>query len=288
MSSQEVKSPLLIVAGVHDEMSLGWSAAEAWLGGDPNNQLLVTTRSKKAGEFIAAKAEETDGRVSGIEIDWTEPAAARELYDALTRRVGSDRMVAGVVHSVAHAPPENFTTPSHQLSNEVYVKAFEATTLSFKGLVAGARDNLRPWAGAVTYGFSEYRRLTAEYGPALSIAKVALSHSVAELAGSLGREDPPARTAEIVTGFIPTYAGRGVLLGIRRQRGRPVTPEQMAEYVEEVSLLPADADEQRRNAGLIAVDFIANPMWSQTTGQRFEVNAGWSLSGKSIVPDEDR
>lgn len=288
--SEVNKAPLLVVAGVRNEKSLGWSAAQAWLDRDPNNEVLVTARDGKSQDYVQSQKTETNGRVDLVApIDWTEADAARSLYEHLTKVMGSDRRVAGAVHSIAWAPPENFTTPAHGLPTDVYRQAMDATALSYLELIRGTEANMAPNAGVVTYGFGEHEQVFTEYGPALSTAKDALAHLVKETAVSLGRKEPAARTAEIVTWFIPTYAGRGVLAGIGQQRGRRVKPQQVEEHTAAnmAALTTASPDEQWRNAGMIAADFIGNPMWSQTTGQRFEVNAGVPLIGPKIVPEEN-
>ena len=289
MSSQEVKSPLLIVAGVHNETSLGWSAAEAWLDRDPNNHVLATVRSEDAQEFVEAEAERLGDQVSKVVIpDWMEPSASTDLRTTLEELVGEDRRVAGVVHAIASAPLKSLYTPAHELDSSGYRDAIGATAISLLNTVRGARQHLVDKGGVVTFGFSEYHRVNKDYGAALSTAKVALSHLVAELAYSLGQDEPSARTAEVVTGFVPTHAARGVALGIakaRRDAGYRVRPQDLLDFFTSSSAMKAaNHEEQRRNSGLIAVDFIANPMWNQTSGQRFEVNAGWSLMGQSITP----
>lgn len=280
------KANLLVVAGVHDESSLGWSAAEAWLARNENNQVLATVRNDRSLEFVIAMGDEFNGRVGFANpIDWTANRSIDQLNAQLTEWLGESREVSGVVHSVAWAPPENFTDPAHKLSASVYEHTARATAFSLINLIRGTKRHLEPSAGIITFGFGEYGRTIDEYGPALSVAKVALSHLIKELAVSLGQEDPPARTAEIVTGFIPTYAGRGVLAGIGKKRGKRLKIDEEEAYVARTSALrTANSDEQRTSAGLLAASFIADPMWRQTTGQRLEVNAGWSLISRPITP----
>jgi len=282
------KAPLLVVAGVRNETSFGWSAAEAWLERDPNNEVLVTARGEKSVEFVRSQVEETNGRIDLVApLDWTEESAADALYKHLTSTIGSDRRLGGLVHAVAWAPPENFTTSAHELPTEVYRQAMDATSFSLLNLVHGARENLADSAGIVTFGFGEHDRVYTEYGPALSTAKDSLSHLINQLGVSLGQETPSARTAEIATWFVPTYAGRGVLAGIGKQRGERVRPEQVKEYAAEklAALKSADPDQQRINAGRIAVSFIADEMWSQTTGFHIPVDAGVPLRGHNIFPE---
>ena len=287
MSTNE--APFLVVAGVHNEMSLGWAAAQHWLDRDTNNEVVVTVRNPKSQEFIEAKNEEYDRRIEVVPgLDWTERSAINGLRAALSRIIGDERLVSGAVHSIAHAPAENFVTPAHELDMDVYLDTYKATALSLVGLVQGSIDRIRPSGGIVTYGFSEYGRLQPSYGPALSTAKVALSHLIKELAGSLGQTEPCARTAEIVTSFIPTYAGRGFLAGVGEKRGKRLKPADEEAYLASQSVLqPYSSDKQRENAGKLAVELVADPLWEQTTGARFEINAGWQLKGREMIPPAD-
>ena len=261
---------------------------------DTNNQLLVTVRSGQAREFAEAQSEQHPDRINIASIDWGEESAADSLRAAIQSSVGSDLAVSGVVHAIASVPKENFALPAHEIPVSAYLESFHLTALSLVEVVRGAKDNMRSSGGVVTFNFGQHRRIQTEYGPALSVAKNALSDIVAHMAGSLGHVEPPARVArvaEIVTGFIPTNAAKWVVLGMNRKRGsgNRVPIEAFGEgFSESSALSTADPDEQRKNAGLVAIEFIDGTQWSQTTGQRFEVDAGWSLLGRNIAPDRPR
>jgi len=274
------QSPILVVAGVRNEVSLGWSAVETWLARDPNNQVLVTVRSDKGREFVEERSKELDGRIAIATIDWKDTDASNSLNKTLTGLMGKDRAVSGVVHAVAKADQSNFRRPAHELDPQVYNDALNVSTISLIRLIRGSRDHLRNNGGIVTFGFGEPRRVVEGYGGAMSVAKVALSQLVAELAVSLGRSDPPARTAEIVTGYIPTHAGRAVAL---LQRIKPSEVEEKA--IQASPLKSTSSDSQRIAAGQIAVSFIADPMYGQSTGQRFSVDGGLNLIGPELFLD---
>jgi enoyl-[acyl-carrier-protein] reductase (NADH) len=281
----DAAAPLLVVAGGHDEASLGWAAAAAWLERSAAHQVILTVRSRQAYDFAEAKRRELAGRIGVVEMDWTDERAPARLASHLDGAVGPRRAVAGAVHAVARADAANFTSPAHALDPAVYVGAFDACTVSLFRLVAGCRAHLAPYGGVVTFGFGEFGSVSEEYGGALSVAKLALAQAVVVLATSLGRETPPARTLEIVTGFIPTYGARGVAAGISRAQGRRVSAAEMARRFTDASpLAGTDADGQRAAAGELAVSFVSDAGLRHTTGERIHVDGGWTTTAKSTLP----
>jgi len=275
----------LIVAGGHNESSLGWAAAEAWLRRDSSHRLLLTARSAKALEFADAQRTANPGRINVVQIDWTSEDAAGLLGAELKSLIGSDRSVAGAVHAVAASDPANFADLAHTLSPQVYLDTFDATVVSLLRLVTGCVPYLSSNAGIVTFGFGEFRSISREYGPALSIAKLALAQATAVLGISLGEEDPPARTLEIVTGLIPTYAARGVAAGISKGRASRVSAQDMADqFIADAPLAGTSADGQRAAAGELAVSFISDAPFKYTTGERIHVDGGWTTTAKPVIP----
>ncbi|MCW1907901.1 MAG: SDR family oxidoreductase [Candidatus Saccharibacteria bacterium] len=274
-------APYLFVAGVHNEASLGWSAAQAWLNMNPDHQVVASTRSDAGIEFINKQRELHRGRVDQVEADWSLPDANTIVRDQLHYTYGDERRFAGFVHAVAAADRTNFTQPAHALDPSVYVDAFRVSTVSLVQGVQAVQDLLVPNAGVVTFGFGRPGATVEGYGGAMSAAKAGLSQLTVELAASLGQAEPSARTAEIVTGYIPTYSGRGVALA---QKVRPgVVEDQFAE----TALLPdTDSSSQRIAAGQMAAAFMVEPMFSQTTGQTIHVDAGWSLRSANLFPTE--
>jgi enoyl-[acyl-carrier-protein] reductase (NADH) len=277
--------PLLLVAGTRDEMSLGWSAATAWLRKDAANRVLLTVRSIKAKTFAEAQRERHPGRIEVVTIDWADPASESQVSEHLARSLGGDRGLAGVVHAVAGADLSNFTSPAHVLSPTVYTNTFDVTAASLVRVVAASTAYLVPFGGIVTFGFGEFRVVSEEYGGALSTAKLALSQMVAVLGISLGQADPPARTLEIVTGFIPTYSGRGVAVGIAKANDRRVVAADLSRnFCDQAPLKETTAEGQRLAAGALAVSFISDPMFRHTTGERIHVDGGWATKAKSVLP----
>lgn len=311
MSVRE-EAPLLVVAGVRDEMSLGYAAANRWLEDDPRNQVLMTVRSRKAEKFAAGLKEANEGRVDFVTIDYADPtpsidaseltgpddpnadqfqSAVQSLQSKLHEILGDERAVSGVVHSIAGADFSNFITPAHELSPQVYIDTYLVTAVSLLKVVQGVRGHLRDGAGIVTYGYEEPGGFTEDYGGALSTAKVALNQLVRVLAVSLGKETPSARTLEVIPGFVDTYAGTGVALGVVNNSGVRMKPSEMArgleEYFRTSSALPnTSAEAQRQASGALAVEFIkGGPVFDQMTGETIRVNAGRSILKPRLVPE---
>jgi enoyl-[acyl-carrier-protein] reductase (NADH) len=267
-------------------MSLGWSAASAWLRRDPANSVLLTVRSERAKAFADAQTAELAGRLETVAIDWSDPDAETEVSRHLERLLGRGRGLAGVVHAIAGAELANFTTPAHALPAAVYTSAFDTTAASLVKAVSASAAHLAPFAGIVTFGFGEFRVVPEEYGGAMATAKLALSQLVAVLGVSLGQADPPARTLEIVTSFIPSYSGRAVAAGISRANGSRITGTEISEtFAADAPLPHTDPEAVLLAAGALAVSFIADPMFRHTTGERIHVDGGWATKGKSVLPE---
>ncbi len=266
-------------------MSLGWAAASAWLARDARNSVLLTVRSDKARAFADAQAAEFPGRIDVATIDWTDAEAEAEVAGRLERLLGGDRGLAGVVHAIAGADLASFTTPAHALPAAVYTSAFDVTVSSLVKTVSASAAHLAPLAGIVTFGFGEFRVVPEEYGGAMSTAKLALSQLVAVLGVSLGSADPPARTLEIVTSFIPSYSGRGVAAGISKANGLRVRGTDISDVFGADAPLPNTTPESVLSAaGALAASFVGDPMFFHTTGERIHVDGGWATKGKSILP----
>lgn len=197
-------------------------------------------------------------------------------------RYGDERPLAGVVHAIAGASRDSFSKPAHELDASDYGDAFDTSALSLLRAVQAVRPNLRARGGIVTFGFGEVGKVVAGYGGPMSTAKAALSQMVVELAASLGKADPPARTAEIVTGYVPTRSGRGVALG-QPGRARPADVE--ARFAETAPLADSNGADQAEAAGLLAVRFIAGPEHRQTTGARLPVHAGFDIVGVNFFKE---
>ena len=278
---RDPSSPVLLVAGVRNESSLGWSASQTWLDRHPNNEVLITVNSEIAQNFVNAK-EEADGRISSVKIDWSDTDAGSSLWMILDELYAKERRIGGVVHSIARADKTNFFDPAHQLEAKVYTDAFNISTLSLHGLAKATRQNLRPGGGIVTFGFGEPGKFVRGYGGAMGVAKAGLTQMVIELAESLGQAEPNARTAEIVTGFIPTRSGKSVAF---LQGG---TPDAVVDlFAESASLTGTSPTLQSETAGRLAVAFIDDPMFSQSTGIRLHTDGGWSLGGRALFSGEN-
>jgi len=295
MSETRKDSPYLVVAGIRDEKSLGWAAAKLWLDRDPEHKLVATVRSTKGQRFVEAQRQNFAGRIEEpLILDWTQDESSKDISEALGDMVGSGRLVSGVVHSVAGAPEENFQLPADEVDPEIYLQTIDTSAISLLRVIRGVRPNLTPGGGIVTFGYEEYGRVSEDYGGALSTAKVALSHLIKVQAVALGKAIPPARTLEIIPGFVDTYAGIGVALGIARKQGIRVKPSDLAKqlegyFAESASLPNTTAEDQRQASGALSVDFIiGDSPYDQITGQQIQVNAGRNIRHPSIIPKPER
>lgn len=287
------KAPLLIVAGGHDETSLAWPAVEDWLARDPNHQVLHTVRTNE--DWAVRKVEELDGRYGYVKInEWGQDNAISELRRTIVNQVGDKRAISGVVHAVAWAPAENFRPVSEGVDPVVRTKANEVTALSFERVIKAARENLRPRAGVVTFCYEEDGRFTPGYGLALSGAKILLNHLLRQAAVELGRSEVPARTLGIITGYVDSYAGRGVaayLAHQKREAGQRTNLRTEAvmmgeAFAKESALSYTTPDGQRQAAGKLAAEFVVGgPIWDQVTGEIIRVNAGHSIIKPNIMPE---
>lgn len=273
---------VLVVAGLRNESSLSWAALELWMQADTDNQAIVTYRNDSARAFLDGRNWEYNNRIVPVRIDWKSgrDSAPRHLQETLTKHYGQERVVAGALHAIARAHPDSFKHPAHEVPLEHYEQAFAVSTLSLIGMVQGVREHLAPGAGIVTFGYGHAERIDKEYGGPMALAKAGLSHMVKSLAQSLGYEAPHhARVAEIATGFIPTNSGRGVAARLDVSSEKTILP-----HFAEAAFIPTDPYEQRQNAGHLALAFMTDPMFSQTTGVRFDIDGGRLARGQGLLP----
>lgn len=273
----------LLVAGVRDVNSLGWFTARNWLEEVPNSRIIATYRSKSARDFLANQSSLYSDRVTGIEVDWLGENPSEKLAEELDEtqnfwltQYGHRLNIAGVAHCIARADITNFTMKATELEEKVFIDAFKVGALSLVGLVRASRTFMAPGTGIVTFGYGNPERTEPGYGPAMQIAKASLTKAVMILAEELGKsgEDkfgkvPQARVAEIVTGYIPTRSGKGVAV---LQKKKPKDMEKKS--IENALLDGTSGALQAESAGRLAVLFMRDPAFTQTTGQRFFVDGG--------------
>ena len=278
-----VAANTLLVAGVRDEWSLGWSAANAWLQADELNDAIVTVRSDEAADFIKErKSGFAEGRLQYGFIDWAEDTASDTLARFLNEHFGKERKLAGVVHSVAHADKQTFRKPAHDVRLAHYAEAFNVSVLSAVRLIQATHAHMKPNAGFVTFGFGSPKERVEGYGGPMAVSKSALGQLIVEMAGSLGSKENPVRTAEIIPGYIPTRSGTAVAM-INRARSREVE----AGFVKGSMLPETSSARQTRSAGLVTVRFMIGPEFADSTGITLPVDAGWSINRADLfVPSQ--
>lgn len=282
--SPDMPAKRLVVMGIRDKSSLGMSAAEAWLGADPENQVVATTFSPRSHDFVEQQSDVHGGRIDQVTVDWSDPQAYKFLREWIKTTYGTDRQFAGLVHSIARADADSFKLPAHEIDPQIYLDAFVVSALSLQQGVLAVREVLAPGAGIVTYGFGDSGKINEGYGGPMSVAKSALSHWSKVLADSLGdpNDGPSVRMLEIITGYIESRSGKGVALA-QPDRARPADVSR--QFNRSSPLRGSSGEQQRIKAGRIAVAFMnPNSDFSQTTGDTIHIDGGWSLRGQSMSP----
>lgn len=282
----------ILVAGIRNVDSLGWSVARNWLEGAPSRRLIATYRSEDALEFLERQSGIFDdpNKITSVEIDWLDddPAsvlgwALEDIDKKLLTKEGIGLSLAGVAHCVASADRSNFTKPPTEIDDQVYIDAFKASTLSLKGLVKACLPYLVPSAGVVTFGYGEPDRTEVGYGGAMQNAKASLTKTVMALAEELGQPYPntnlpKGRIIEITTGYITSRSGKAVAV---LQKTKPKDAE--AKSSEKALLAGTNGSLQANTAGEFAVLHMVHPAFSQLTAQRIHIDGGASARSSTIA-----
>jgi enoyl-[acyl-carrier protein] reductase I len=202
------------VLGVADGSSIAWGIATAFAA---EGALVTVGYQQRFFSRVRLLLREWPG----IEGERCDVLSDTELEAFFSRFDESGLDV--VVHAVAFAPPEAFTAPPSEVSDEGFAKTLAVSAQSLARVVRFAAPRLRESGSVITLSFQASERAVPLYG-LMGVAKSALESLARYLAVELGERR--IRVNVISPGPIETLAALGVILAfsrdpdaVARQRG---------------------------------------------------------------------
>ena len=191
--------------------------------------------------------------------DITSDEEIQSAYDLLAKEWGT---IDFVVHSVAHARPEDINGRFVDVSREGFSFALDFSAYSLIGVTRPALPLLTNGGSIVTLTYIASERAFPNYN-VMAIAKAALENCVRYLAYDLGQDN--IRVNAISAGPINTLAARGIA-GFRgfQERARDVAPLRRDVTLDEVG-----------NAAV----FLLSDLSTAVTGEVIFVDAGYHVAG---------
>lgn len=249
-----------LVAGVANKFSLAWGIAQAFdrEGAD----LVLTYHRQRSWEHLERLVTELSRPARLVECDVQSDAS----LEAMTRDITgwTDRLDV-VVHSLAHARPEDMEARFRETSREGWAMAQDVSVYSLVALTRAVLpllgvDGDRHGASVMTLSSLGGDRALPNYN-VMGPAKAALEAAVRYLAVDLGREN--VRVNALSTGPVKTLRASGV-------KGFG----QMRHELEERAPLGRNITTQ--DVGHAAV-FLASDWAANITGQVLFVDAGYHV-----------
>jgi enoyl-[acyl-carrier protein] reductase I len=191
--------------------------------------------------------------------DITSDEEIEAAYDVVAKEWGT---IDFVVHSVAHARPEDINGRFVDVSREGFGFALDFSAYSLIGVTRPALPLLKHGGSIVTMTYIASERAFPNYN-VMAVAKAALESCVRYLAYDLGPDN--IRVNAISAGPINTLAARGIA-GFRgfQDRARDVAPLRRDVTLEEV--------------GDAAV-FLLSDLSTAVTGEVLFVDSGYHVAG---------
>ena len=191
--------------------------------------------------------------------DITSDSEIQSAYDQISQQWES---IDFVVHSVAHARPEDISGRFVEMSREGFAFALDFSAYSLVAVTRPALPLLKDGGSIVTLTYIASERAFPNYN-VMAIAKAALENCVRYLAYDLGQDR--IRVNAISAGPVNTLAARGIP-GFRsfQERARDVAPLRRDVTLDEI--------------GDAAV-FLLGDLSRAVTGEVLFVDAGYHVAG---------
>jgi enoyl-[acyl-carrier protein] reductase I len=245
-----------LITGVAMEESIGWAAAERLLReGATCYVAALPTNVKRARRLMRAFSQEDHV----IPLDVRSEASLTELGALLVAR---NRLLDGVLHSIAYAPADDLAGPVTDVTRTGFLETMEVSVYSLCALVRAATPVLQAGSSIVALTYYGSQKAMHGYG-VLGAAKAALESLVRYLASELGPRGirvnsvspgPILTPAASAFGDIQSKIEEAALRAPLRQR---TTQAQVAEVVR----------------------LLFSPEFGAVTGQCVHVDHGLSIVG---------
>src|SRR5579872_1455843 len=245
-----------VIFGIANKNSIASGIAERL---DQQGAQLAIGYTERLERGVRKVVEDFSGEPLLVPGDITSDEEIRAAYETLEQEWGS---IDFVVHSVAHARPEDISGRFVDVSREGFSFALDFSAYSLIAVTKPALPLMKNGGSVVTLTYIASERAFPNYN-VMAIAKAALENCVRYLAYDLGPEN--IRVNAISAGPINTLAARGIA-GFRgfQERARDVAPLRRDVTLEEV--------------GDAAV-FLLSDLSSAVTGEVLFVDAGYHVAG---------
>ena len=193
-----------LVAGIANKRSIAWGIARAF--DREGAELILPYQIPRFKENLAKLLPELARPPLTVQLDVTDDESLASLQKAVAERYDA---VHVLVHSVAHAKPEDMSARFLQTSREGYQFAQDVSAYSLTALTRALYSQLKAAgrASVITMTHQGSVRVMQGYN-VMGVTKAALEATVRYLAFDLGREG--IRVNAISAGPIKTLAGSGV------------------------------------------------------------------------------
>jgi len=190
-----------VVFGLANKRSIAWAIAQKLA--QAGWRLAITYQNER----LALEAKDLIGELpgaTGFMCDVTKDDEIARLFDELKASHGT---LAGLVHSVGFAPPEELKNPFLNTTREGFRIAHDISVYSLIAVARGAAPLMASGGAIVTLTYYGSEKVVPNYN-VMGVAKAALEATVRYLAYDLG---PRAiRVNAISAGPIKTLAARGI------------------------------------------------------------------------------
>jgi enoyl-[acyl-carrier protein] reductase I len=244
-----------LIVGVANRNSIAWAIARRLAAA--GMELAFTYQ----GEALKGRVEKTVAELGDdvplFQLDVQNDEQIERVFADLGERWGK---LDFLLHSVAYAPKETFTSPFVETTRDAYLTAHDVSAYSLVALTRGAAGLMTDGGSVVALSYHAAERVVLGYN-LMGVAKASLEACVKYLAANLGERN--IRVNAISAGALNTLAARGIpqfrtLMNHGTEMsplGRPIEPEEVGD------------------AGL----FLASDLSTAITGEIMYVDAGVNI-----------
>jgi enoyl-[acyl-carrier protein] reductase I len=245
-----------VIFGLANKRSIAWAIAQklhaaGW-------QLAITYQNERLEQEAKDLITDLPG-AQGFMCDVTSDEQIAKLFEQLQVRY---RVLHGLVHSVAYAPPEELKGEFVNTSREGFRIAHDISVYSLIAVARAAAPLMTSGGGIVTLTYYGAEKVVPKYN-VMGVAKAALEATVRYLANDMGPKG--IRVNALSAGPIKTLAARGI-----SQLG------EMLKAHAERSPLKRNVDPGEVGA---AAAFLLSEGGSGITGETLYVDCGYNIMG---------
>jgi enoyl-[acyl-carrier protein] reductase I len=255
----------VLVTGVSTPQSIAYAVAREAL--EAGAEVLLTSFDRMRS-VTERSARQLPAAVDVLEMDATDELHLQRIAAEVDRRWGR---LDGVVHAIAHAPPEAMSGELGSASAEIAAGAFKTSAVSLARLATALRGPLRGSAHASIVSLSFESSVAWPSYDWMGVSKAALESVCRYLARDLGGEG--IRVNAVSAGPVQTLAA-----------SRIPAFAAIADAYEQRAPLGWDRTDARPVAG--AVCYLLSDWSRGMSGQTLHVDGGCRAVGMALDPSE--